>query len=167
MNLKTDLGEKELVTGFSEEDIVWPGGQALYSWWNSARGTKNFPAREDFSPLIMPSFLSTIILYEIADGDHKYSLKLTGSAIADLMGFDPTGVRLSELPGTENQRARFDWVEANKAPYMCVDIPAVWANKGFKKYSTLVMPLGPSDDKVTMLIASVYFARNEALLDML
>lgn len=159
MNLTTDLGAKELVIDFTEDDINWPGGQVLYEWWNGARGTKKFPAREDFSPLIMPSFLSSIILYEISDGDNKYSIKLAGSAISDLMGFDPSGVVLSDLPGTENQRVRFDWAEVNRAPYLCLDVPAIWANKGFKTYSTLVMPLGPDDNRVTMLIASVFFAK--------
>ena len=160
MNLSTDLGTKELVIDFTAGDIKWPGGQALYGWWSKARGPRLFPAREDFSPLVMPDFLSSIILYDIGDGDQKYSIKLAGSAITNLMGFDPTGARLSDLPGTENQCARFDWVTANKAPYMCIDIPANWANKGFKTYSTLVMPLGLTDDKVTMLITSVFFARN-------
>jgi len=167
MNLTTDLGTKELIIDFTVDDIKWPGGEALFNWWNSARGSRKFPAREDFSPLVMPSFLSSIILYEINGGGQKYAIKLAGSAIADLMGFDPTGVWLSDLPGTENQCGRFDWVEANKAPYICMDIPAVWANKEFKTYSTLVMPLGPSDDKVTMLITSVFFERNKAALEML
>jgi len=159
MNLTTDLGAKELITDFSECNVSWPGGKALYAWWDEARAARKFPAREAFSPLVMPSYLSTIILYGIADGAQKYSVQLAGSAIADLMGYDPTGVLIGDLPGTENQCARFDWLVEKKAPYMCADIPAVWANKGFRTYSTLVMPLGPDDKNVTMMIASVYFAR--------
>jgi len=161
MNQSVGQNTKKIVTDFTEEDIAWPGGKALFSWWDKARGDKKFPAREDFSPNVMPAFLKTIILYEVEGPGKAYCLKLAGSGIADLMGFDPTGSRLHDLPGTETQLARFNWVVENKKPYMCLNIPASWAQKNFRTYSTVMFPLGPDGEEVTMLIAYLFFEKNQ------
>jgi len=143
--------------GFAEKDIPWAGGRALFAWWNEARGTRAFPNRRDFSPLVMVPFLPAIIMHDVGGSARTYSFRLVGTAITQVLGFDPTGKSLDEIPATANMRTRFDWVLENKEPYMCTDLPTRWAKKDYKKYSTLVLPLGPSDDEVTMLIANLTF----------
>jgi len=157
MAVNTDPDFKDFTTDLTENDIPWAGGKALFSWWNGARGTRKFPARRDFAPMDMPSFLPTVVLTDVGGRLPTYPIRLVGTGIVKVMGYDPTGLMLGNLPATDTLRARYDWVLENKKPYMCINLPCKWAQKDFIKYSTLVLPLGPDDSEVTMLIASLVF----------
>jgi len=144
---------------FTESDIGWPGGRALFTWWDKARGKRAFPKRRDFSPSSMIPFLPAIIMFDVGGAGRPYTFRLVGTAITDVLDFDPTGMGLDEIPATANIRTRYDWVLEHKKPYMCTNLPTRWAKKDYKFYSTLVLPLGPSDDEVTMLIANANFGK--------
>ncbi len=151
-------GLEDLIYDFCEDEIPWKGGKALFSWWNKARGEHDFPARQDFSPLIMVPFLPAIMLHDVGGQARTYGMRLVGTAITDVLEYDPTGKMLDEIPATATLRARYDWALEHKKPYMCLDVPARWANKDYKAYSTLVLPLGPPGGEVNMLIANLSFA---------
>jgi len=159
MEPETDELPKNLVADFTEGDILWPGGRALYAWWDNARGERAFPKRQDFSPLTMVPFLPAIVLHDVGGNARTYTFRLVGTAVTEVLGFDPTGMGLDEIPSTATMRTRYDWVLEHKKPYMCTNLPTRWAKKDYKSYSTLVLPLGPSDDEVTMLIASLTFGK--------
>jgi hypothetical protein len=158
MESVTAAGLQDLICDFGVDDIPWAGGKALFSWWNEARGANDFPARSDFSPLVMTPFLPTIMMHDVGGDARTYDLRLVGTAITDVLGYDPTGKKLDDLPATNLMRARFDWVLEKRKPYMCLGIPTRWANKDYKSYNTLVLPLGPAGGEVNILIANLSFA---------
>jgi len=148
----------DMISEFTEKEIPWAGGKALFSWWNAARGERKFPSRQDFSPVTMAPFLPTVVLHDVGGDARTYKFRLVGTSVADVLGFDPTGKLLDEIPATANMRERYNWVLEHKKPYMCTDLPTRWAEKDYKSYSTLVLPLGPSDEEVTKLIANLAFS---------
>jgi len=157
MDLDADSGLKDLIVDFTEKEIPWSGGRALFAWWNTARGQHKFPARDDFDPMKMARFLSTVVLHDVGGSARTYAFRLVGTSITELMGSDPTGKVLDDIAATDTLRSRYDWVLENKKPYMCLDLPIGWANKEYKTYSTLVLPLGETDGEVNMLIANLTF----------
>jgi len=158
MDSEVSVAPSDLISDFSENDIPWKGGQKLFEWWNTARGKRQFPNRHDFSPTEMVPILSSIVLLDVIPEAPTYRFRLVGTLVTDVLGFDPTGKLLEEVPSTENLRERYDWIHQNKKPYLCTNIPTRWARKDFKAYSTLVLPLGPTDDEVTMIMGSLTFS---------
>lgn len=158
MTLLNDAGIDAIVSPFTLEDIPWEGGQRLYGWWCDARGDRLFPSRADFHPVAMTPFLNTMVLHDVEPvAAPAYRFRLVGTEFYRWLGRDPTGQPLSDIPNTEPLRARYDWLRANKRPYLCRELPLEWSGKGFLSYSTLVLPLGDSDDRVDTLIANVHF----------
>lgn len=153
-----DLGVDSIITDLELKDIPWTGGRRLFDWWQKARGSRTYPSRAEFSPTIMGEYLPSMVLHDVGGDARSYDIRLAGTEIATVYGADPTGAPLDRVPKSENLRARYDWVLENRKPYICLNLPANWANKDYKDYSTLVMPLGPNEDTIDMLIAHVYFA---------
>ncbi|MEX0298456.1 MAG: PAS domain-containing protein [Kordiimonas sp.] len=150
-----------LATNFELQDIRWPGGRELYEWWDSTRVDKPFPARRDFSPFELTSLLPAIQLIDVGDEERHYSVRLIGTAITEMLGFDPTGKPLDELPGTATVRKAYDWVVDNQKPIMRLNMPIKWADKDFMTFSALVLPLGPEGQEVNMLLLHFHFGKLE------
>lgn len=148
----------DLISDFGLDDIHWEGGKALFAWWLQARGDKNFPSRADFKPTDFVEHLTTMQLHDVGEGDPTpYPVRLIGSKIVDVLGYDPTNLPLQEIAGGDVLKQRFDWLCETKQPYICKRLPIFWANKDYRQYSTLVLPLGPDGTTVDKLIANLHF----------
>ncbi len=157
-----DPGLEAIIETFGPEDIPWQGGQRLFEWWLTARGSRRYPAREDFDPARMGRYLSTMVLHDVEPDAPVFRIRLVGTLVVDLIGRDPTGLAAGDLPNSGPMVARYRWAVAHRAPYMCLDLPIAWASKDYMAYSTLVLPLGPDDATVNMLIANIAFQRHTA-----
>ncbi len=151
-----------LATDFARRDIRWPGGRELYDWWDETREDKAFPARRDFSPFALASLLPAVQLIDVGGNKRHYSVRLIGTAVTEILGFDPTGKALDELPGTALVRKAYDWVVDNQKPLMRLNMPIKWGDKNFMSCSALVLPLGPEGQEVNMLLLHFHFGKLEA-----
>lgn len=149
--------DSEVLTSFDVDDIGWSDGQTLYNWWNSARKNRPFPARRDFSPANMTPLLPTIQLIDVGDETRHYSVRLVGTKITEVLGFDPTGTALDDIPNTAKVRTLYDWVVDNQKPAMKTNLPITWADKEYRTFSTIILPLGPEGQEVSMLLMHFYF----------
>ena len=105
----------------------------------------------------MGRYLSSMVLHDVEPDDPVFRIRLAGTQIVDMLDRDPTGWIAGDLPNSDSLLARYRWAVAARAPYMCLDLPISWASKDYLAYSTLVLPLGPDDDTVAMLIANLSF----------
>lgn len=144
---------------FTIADIHWSKGKELFSWWNTAREDRAFPNRSAFSPIQAPSLLSTMQLIDVGGKARSYTARLVGTGIAEVLGFDPTGKALNELPNTEKVRIAYDWVVDNRKPILRKDVPVKWGEKDFMVFSALIVPLGHKDDAVSMLMLHFNFGK--------
>jgi hypothetical protein len=71
---------------------------ALYDYWQSRRGARDFPDRADISPHgLGPKLLPHVGLAELDLADLSASrLRLVGTAIVEGLGLDPTGKRVRD-----------------------------------------------------------------------
>ncbi len=152
-----DPGLAALVPVDEETRIPWPGGRVLHRWWFDARGDRAMPARRDFSPRVMGRHLSGMVLHEVEEGNPVFRVRLAGNDLIEAMRRNPTGLAMHEIPNGGPLLERYRWAVRERRPYMCLDLPLAWANKDFRSYSTLVMPLSDDGRRVDMLIAHVHF----------
>ncbi|RMF15294.1 MAG: PAS domain-containing protein [Alphaproteobacteria bacterium] len=154
----SDPGLAALVPVEEDTRIPWEGGRVLHRWWHGARRGRRMPSRSDFSPRIMGRHLGGMVLHDVSHGEEPdFRVRLAGSDLVDIMNFDPTGLPMCEVPNGAPIIARYRWVVRERRPYMCLDLPLDWANKDYRSYSTLVMPLSDDGERVDMLIAHVHF----------
>lgn len=161
MELAGDPGVTAIREPASPEDIPWEGGRLLFRWWLETRGTRRFPSRAEFDPVILGGHLATVVLHDVEADEARpdFRIRLMGTELVAFTGFDPTGRRLDELPNTASIRARYEWLVETGRPYLALDIPLGWASKEYLSYSTLALPLGADDRRVDMIMAHLHFER--------
>lgn len=70
----------------------------LLQHWEQSRGGKEMPTRADLLPITLPRVLPWLVMLDVIDGGAEFSFRLCGTAIADILGFEPRGDTLSVLP---------------------------------------------------------------------
>ena len=68
-----------------------PKAVALYHYWNSRRGNRAMPSRHDIDPVEMRPWLARITLADVEAGGERFTYRLVGTQMVDLLGVNPTG----------------------------------------------------------------------------
>ena len=144
-----------MITQFSEDDIPWEGGKHLFRLWSKKRGDRLFPSRPDFHPVEMVKYLHDTSLMDIEQDPLRFRFRLVGTSQANIMTFDPTGNYADEISVNDSSIERWSWVAINQRPVLSVRDPLQGEPIDYATSSSLVMPLGETDEAVTMLITNV------------
>lgn len=147
--------ESVLITEFSEDDIPWEGGKHLFRLWNKKRGERLFPGRPDFHPVEMVKYLPDTSLMDIEQDPLRFRFRLVGTSQVDIMTFDATGQYADEISVNDSSIERWSWVARNQRPVLSVRNPLRGESLDYATFSSLVLPLGDTDEEVTMLIGNV------------
>lgn len=161
--------ETSSVYVISPEELEAPPVIQGTEYWNSLRGDRRFPAREDVSPRGMAGFLRNVVLVKVVGGGSDYEYRIAGDAHVEAHGAPFQGIRLSQVEAISPTygrltRATYEHVRTTAEPYALRG----WVGKDFPKsrfvyYESIFLPLGPSDDVVDhLLIVSVYAPRINA-----
>lgn len=140
---------------FTEDDIPWEGGQHLFRLWTDKKGNRPFPARPEFQPVEMKAHLPGMSLIDVEQDPLRFRIRLIGTAQVEIIGSDPTGRYADEIGLYESVIKRWTWIVENRRPVVAISNPLQQHSDTYVTYSSLVMPLGHSDDAVNMLIAHV------------
>lgn len=74
----------------------------LFNYWDTKRGNRRMPARQDIDPIEMDRrVLPHLMLCELSDHGNLIRFRLVGTSLAKRLGFDPTGQCLSDLPAAD------------------------------------------------------------------
>lgn len=147
----------ELLTDPTAEDLRSDKLRWLLDFWNELRGTREMPARADFSPADMVSCLPNISLVDVEYNPQRFRTRLVGTGIVEESGIDLTGKYYDQMPNPEGIISRGAWVVKNRKPCYATGLPLVWASRDFNSYSVLVMPLSGDGNQVDMLLLYVDF----------
>src|SRR6185503_17392695 len=144
-----------------------PKAVALYQYWNARRGIRSMPTRADIDPLEMRQWLPRLTLVDVSPDGERFTYRLVGTQIVDLLGVNPTG-RLVETAWPEETAGlvldRFREVVETRAPVFCQQIkcwledqkPTAWAMR---------LPLSSDGEDVDMILA--YLSDNIGMLSQL
>lgn len=142
---------------FTRDDIPWRGGQAAYDLWRSKSSGGKLPARREFHPKELMATLPTVMLVDVADNKDGMTVRLVGTVITEMMGRDPTGMKVADLRGGDMLAARFMAAAEKAKPYLAVDVPTPFKSPDIPAYSVLVLPLADDGESVNMLMMSLSF----------
>ncbi len=153
----TEKNMNDFVASPVPEDLPTEDFRWLMAFWNDLRGSRDMPARSDFTPAQLVPYLPRIVLTDVEHEPLRFRARLVGTGIVADSGTDPTGRYYEDLPGSEDVVRRHAWVVANRKPYFAHDIPLVWASNKFNTYSVLVMPLSADGDSIDMMLSYLRF----------
>jgi hypothetical protein len=78
------------------EDLPVPQLRFLQEYWNEHRGSRDAPEIGHIDPLKLRPALGYIVLLDVVDGGRDFRVRLYGSVVAAVSGFDLTGKLVSE-----------------------------------------------------------------------
>lgn len=68
------------------------------AYWEQSRGDRNFPRRADIIPIPMPRLLPWTIMFDVVDGGADFIVRVCGTALTDIFGFELRGKSIRVLP---------------------------------------------------------------------
>ena len=144
-----------------------PKAVALYQYWNARRGVRPMPTRADIDPLEMRQWLPRLTLADVSQDGERFTYRLVGTQIVDLLGVNPTD-RLVETAWPEEIADHvvdgYREVVETRKPVFCQQIngwledqrPTAWAMR---------LPLSSAGEDVDMVLA--YLSDNIGMLSQL
>ncbi len=132
--------------------------------WAGLPTIDDVPRRDAFSPALLdPRDLPYIVLLDVLDGGEDFRFRLAGTEVVHAVGFEFTGVRLSE------KRDELDVPELIDSYRTCVASrrPLVYSgtlarfDKQFVAYERVTLPLADSDGTVSRLLGALDFGSYE------
>ena len=132
-----------------------PPHLSLLEYWQSLRGTADFPLREEILPENLVPWLGRINLLDVLEPlDFRY--RVYGSKLVEVSHYELTGKLLSEL--TEQQQEvvwdNYCDVVRTKQPQLTLVEPTE-PQREFIAFSRLILPLGDIDGNVTALMVFI------------
>ncbi len=83
--------------------LVFREQRQIYDYWQSCAGLRQMPSRKDIDPCSMRKYLPQISLIDICDGMKSATVRLAGSRLRDVYGFELTGKCLGDLEWGEKR----------------------------------------------------------------
>jgi len=133
-------------------------------YWQSLRGARRFPAREDITPRGMAPFLRNIVLIRVVDGGRDYEYRIVGDACVQAFGSNYQGTRLTEVEAIDANyglatRAAYEHVRTMGQPFALRGWVAPSIPSFFSYHETAFLPFGENDTVDHILAASSFTPR--------
>lgn len=77
--------------------LVFREQRQIYDYWQTCAGLRGMPSRGDIDPVSMRPHLPYISLIDISDGMQTAIVRLAGTRLRDVYGFELTGKYLGDL----------------------------------------------------------------------
>ncbi len=135
---------------------------ALYRHWQDKAGESGLPGREMFNPFELKPWLGHLMLLQVLDGGQDFFYRLFGVAVAELVGFDITGSRLSDLPdeGRNLLMQEYRLAVQSRRHIFSAGVPLYGRN--YIIIDRLTLPLAGADGGVGFLLVAIYPSRGAA-----
>jgi hypothetical protein len=149
------------------EELRFTALQQGYAYWNSLRGARAFPAREQLQPRCIATLLTNLILIRVLDHGLDFEYRIVGDEVSRAYRSQLNLRRLSEV-GKEMPTAATYWGDVyrdickNRKPWAVRYSPGLDGEGHFSEAEAVLLPLGPSDDEVDHILTfgkRVYLAR--------
>ena len=132
---------------------------AIYQYWQTKRGSRRMPRRNDIDPIELRAQLGNIVLIDVEHDPLRLRYRLIGTKITEVMSRDSTGKYYDEIYPPDllgNIYESFQWIIDNKAP-LRTHGEAFYPDKNFYLYETLNLPLSEDDSTVNMVLGGLMF----------
>ena len=134
------------------EQIVDPDLQNFFQFWLKMKNEHTWPQRKDFHPAEITPHLPYVVMHDYEQSTKRYKVRIQGTAIVNSTGAELTGTYIDDFPNSKAMIERFNLIVNNKTPYLIHETDMEWADRNYKRYSTVGCPLFDDDQNVNMLI---------------
>ena len=122
----------------------------LYRYWQTLKGSRLMPKKEEFNPADVVKVLPFISLEDVTYNPIRFQVRLVGTRTLSLQ--NSVGTYLDEIDGTEEIIDMLKEMVSLKKPYTYTsDIK--WDDRRYKTYSSLIVPFSEDGDNVTLAMA--------------
>lgn len=133
----------------------------LLTVWRQKRCGRELPARNDFDPLELPADVWPHLVLIDVEGLEKarFRYRLLGSHIVDTLGRNATGRYIDEVQDPLDYDVfveGFRQAISLRQPIRSTG-NAIFVNKAWVTYESVILPLSPDDDLVNMLLVPAVF----------
>lgn len=136
--------------------------------WQTLRGNRRFPARDELNPLVLRHLTTHTMLWEIRDAPkgEDFVVLIAGERAVLNGGGRMRGKTLPEFHGNDFEEVwwEFDAVRETGHLHYC-QRGAAWIRQPYLQFRRLLMPLG-QDDTVTHLLSVLDYESDIALTPM-
>ena len=128
------------------------------AYWQSLRGTRAFPAREDIRLRELSSVLKHMVFVKVLDGADDFLLKVVGDEVARCYCAPLINRRMSEIAidlpySVTRWSALYRKVALSGEPLaVCVRVGGEKPELNFTHSATICLPFGATDDGVDHLV---------------
>ncbi len=141
----------------SLEDLKIPAFRTLYELWDQKRGERAMPSRQDFDPSEFTALLPYVALADVEHNPIRIRLRLVGTLVTQVLGYEPTGQYMDLIPGINASLARAYWAIENKTSYFVENMPLLAPHNHYSTYSFLGMLLSDDDELVNITLCIFSF----------
>ena len=132
----------------------------IYAYWRMKRASRRMPSRRQIDPAEMPRLLPHLVISESVEGGKRFRYRLAGTAVAQAVGFDPTGRCVEDIASG----AYRDYINGLHRS-VCIERVPIFAASAFvsashnRRYHArrLALPLSEDDDIVNQILSMVIF----------
>src|SRR4051794_4528902 len=139
--------------------LTHPLLQRLYAYWGEKRAEGRRPGRADIDPVELAFILGSLLLVEVITGTPpRFRIRIHGTNLARLAGYDLTGKMLDELPINdfrELAQRSFATVAATGEPFHASRDRVIDGRR--RRYETLMLPLFDAAGGVNMLLIGLIY----------
>lgn len=130
--------------------------------WQTLRGARLFPSREQMSPRALGPLLRNTILIKVLDGGRDFQVRIIGDAIVAVQNDPVQGLTTAEidkmLPGFGKLlHKNYSIVCTAKAPIAMRGLFRRDADKRVFHREHLILPLGNTDDAVDHIVSLIVY----------
>lgn len=127
----------------------------VYSLWLKHKGDQPMPQRKDMSAGALKDSTPFVYIIDILDDGEDYRFRFVGSAIAQSIGADITGKRLSDDPSHRGawRKDVYKLVYKRTAPTFA-QVSLQDFDRGHIMTESVILPLADGDNKFSMLLCA-------------
>jgi hypothetical protein len=130
----------------------------LYGYWRGKRDARRMPSRRQIDPAEIPRLLPHLVISECVDDGRRFRYRLAGTAVAEAIGFDPTGRYVEDIASGDYR----DYINGLHRS-VCIERVPIFAASPFmlagrrRNYFArrLALPLSEDDVTVNQILSMV------------
>lgn len=144
----------EIRDDFSADDLSSEAQKSMHAYWLKARGKGQIPPKTALDPVEFPRKALPLLTVVEPISDNDFKIRITGTGIRAATGHDFTGLKISEIDGTDDALEHLVRCRDDARTHF-VTGSAEWDKKFEKFFSVLALPFGsPSRVERIVLVFS-------------
>jgi len=169
MSPQTEFPKATQIEIVALDTIAQPVLQQGFAYWQSLRGTRAFPSRDDIRLRDLSSLLKNMVFIKVLDDANDFLLKVVGDEVARCYCAPLINRRMSEIAvdlpySVTRWSALYRRVALSGEPLaVCVRVGGEKPELNFTHSATVCLPFGATDDQVDHLVTfGQHFSRLDA-----